>query len=166
MAASGGAGAAAAIAAVNDITDVVLRKDCYAQNASDIAYTFVGDKRLACRSEADSEMILFYNFGETVKLTGLLLDGPDGELPTDIKIFTNRASLSFDDVADLPAVQDLKLTAASAGKTLPLKLAKFAAVNSVYIFASSTEGKSALSKVSFFGSKAATSDMSKFQPAG
>ncbi len=87
-----------------------------------------------------------------------------------MKLFVNRATLDFDDALDIEPTQLLQLKASDYGKDVvtKLKVAKFTAVNSLFVFAEcETSEKVALSKIGFVGLPVqGTSDMNKLKKVG
>ena len=63
------------------------------------------DRTLACRSDADAQLIVFFPFSQTVRLSAIILDAPEGDRPTVVKLFANRATLGFDELDDVEATQ-------------------------------------------------------------
>jgi hypothetical protein len=126
------------------VTQHVSRKDLFAlNNATDAAHVLQGDASLVCRSDADAQLILGLSFNQTVRLAGLSLGGPLGaEQPRLLKLFVNRPALGFEDVADVEAAQEFVLADAdlAPGAQLKLKVARFAAVNSLHLFVEGVDG--------------------------
>ena len=139
-----GAAAGAPSGAPADVTQHVSRKDLFAlNNATDAAHVLQGDASLVCRSDADAQLILGLSFNQTVRLAGLSLGGPLGaEQPRVLKLYVNRPALGFEDVADVEAAQEFALTDAdlAPGAQLKLKVARFAAVNSLHLFVEGPDG--------------------------
>ncbi len=120
-----------------------------------------------CRSDADSQLIVYIPFNTPVRLTGIIVNGPADEAPTVLKVFVNRSALGFDDVGDVEPAQTLLLKPADLGDDVQTKLkpTKFGNVNSLFVFAE-REGSDtvALSKLSFVGQVlSGSSDMSKLK---
>jgi hypothetical protein len=112
------------------------------------------DHRLVCRSDADNQLIVFIPFNTPVRLSGIILNGPEAERPTTVKLYANRAALGFEDVTDIEPTQELALKPEEFGDdaVAKLKVAKFTAVNSLFLFVECGEGETvALSKVGFVG---------------
>lgn len=139
-----GAAAGAPSGAPADVTQHVSRKDLFAlNNATDAAHVLQGDASLVCRSDADAQLIIGLSFNQTVRLAGLSLGGPLGaEQPRLLKLFVNRPALGFEDVADVEAAQEFVLADAdlAPGAQLKLKVARFAAVNSLHLFVEGVDG--------------------------
>lgn len=91
-----------------------------------------------CRSDCDSQMILHLALQTPAKLSQLVLTAPAGEAPTQLKLFVNKAALSFDDVERglKPAQEFANLDATSFDGTHPLvlKTTAFVGVTSLILF--------------------------------
>jgi PITH domain len=62
------------------------------------------------------------SFFSVVKLHSISIKGTGGAAPRHVRLFVNRISLGFSDVADAPPAQDLDLTAAElAGDPIALR---------------------------------------------
>lgn len=125
------------------------------------------DDKLVCRSDADNQMILYIPFNSAVRLSGIILNGPQEEVPTTVKLYINRSALDFDDVTDIEPAQALTLKPSDYGNDIQqkLKVAKFTAVNSLFLFAENANNETvALHKVAFIGQLVqGSSDMSKLK---
>ena len=63
------------------------------------------DRRLVCRSDADSQLLLYIPFNQTVKLTGVIFDGPADEHPTLARIFVNSTPIGFEEAEEAEPAQ-------------------------------------------------------------
>ena len=63
------------------------------------------DRRLVCRSDADSQLLLYIPFNQTVKLTGVVFDSPAEEHPTVAKIFVNSTPMGFEEAEEADPAQ-------------------------------------------------------------
>jgi hypothetical protein len=123
------------------------------------------DRRLVCRSDADSQLLLYVPFNQTVKLSGLKLDGPAEEAPTVCKIWVNSTPIGFDEVEDgAEPAQVIALGPGDVGedaKEIKLKLVRFQRVNHLHLFFDRPgSDTTALSGIKFYGSAVqATGDL-------
>merc|ERR1719335_2192900 len=85
---------------------------------------------LLVESDADEQLLITLSFKSQVKVHSILIDGPtDGRAPKEIKLFVNKAGLSFDDAESGVAAQELEITPAMLGQRLELHFVKFQRVN-------------------------------------
>lgn len=125
---------------------------------------------LLAESDADEQLLMHITFSTKVKLHSISLAGPsDGRAPKDVKLFANKLSLGFDDVADMKADTELELAekqVAGSGEKLELKFVKFQNVEKLTVFISSNQGdeeSTALSCLKLWGASVATTNMSEFK---
>ncbi|GFH28988.1 PITH domain-containing protein [Haematococcus lacustris] len=127
------------------------------------------DAGLVMESDADEQLLINLEFNTKVKLMGIVLKGPADSGPRTVKLFANRSHMGFSDCqGSVPPAQELQLTAAqvSAGETIPLKLVKFAFVQSISIFIEDNqEGTETtkVSKIAFVGQSGDTFDVSQIK---
>jgi len=112
-------------------------------------------------SDADEQMLLNIHFNQKVRIRSIVIQTKVAEQgPKELKIFTNRPSLGFEDVenADEPeTAQTLELSQeeVSLGKPISLRFVRFQNVNSLHIFIISNQGGTETTRidaVNFFGS--------------
>jgi hypothetical protein len=141
-----------------DVAEHVNKKGCFCLNEMkqhSHANLFVGDRRLVVRSDVDGQLLLHVPFTNTLRLSGLQLDAPDGEAPTRVKIWVNAPTLGFEEVDDVEPAQTLQLAAGDVGegaRLLPLKPVRFNKVDSLHVLLE-REGadKVAVSSIKFVG---------------
>ena len=100
-----------------DITDQVDVRNTSALNesrAGSAKFLFAGDRTLACRSDADSQLLITLPFLSTVRLSSIFVDGPVGERPTIAKLYVNRATLGFDELDDVEPTQVCRVDMAAS----------------------------------------------------
>ena len=121
-------------------------------------------------SDIDPQLLIHVPFKAPVRLNGIRFiysEGAGGErVPDEIKMFTNRISLGFEDAESLPALQTISYSDIISGKTIPLKVALFQNVTSIQLFVNSNKGgcdKSEMGKIKLFGSLAETMNMREFK---
>jgi hypothetical protein len=122
-----------------------------------------------CRSDADSQLLLYFPFNQTVKLAALVLNAPEGQAPTVLKLYANKPSLGFEDLEDVEPTQTIALSAKNFGDDVQTRIAfvKFQAVNSLHMFVENGEGPvSALSTVKFIGVPVAGMDIKAIKKVG
>ncbi|CAM9598038.1 unnamed protein product [Laminaria digitata] len=150
----------------------VGRADCYCLNQQSGATwenLFIGDERLALRSDADEQLLLHLGFMETVKLHSIdfVAPGDEDSAPLTVKLYLNRQSMGFSDTDDMAPAQSLELTAEDlvAGSASVLKFVKFQRVTGLSIFVEDNNGaeQTCLSGVRFYGSPVATTKMGDFK---
>lgn len=134
------------------------------------ANMFIGDETLVCRSDADNQLIVYVPFNSTLRLSAVIIDGPSSEAPVVVKLYPNRSTLGFDDVADMEPAQTLNLKDSDLGKDVQtkLKVVKFTAVNELCLF---FEGAAdcdtvAVSRLRFIGTPVQGTDMAALKKAG
>jgi len=162
-----------------DLTDKLDKTACYARNEhSRFPWTnlIIGDTRLGCKSDADEQLILHFEFNDFVKVHSIKLtefnNGCDPEQnPTLVKIFVNRVNLGFEDIEDVdptmtfePTAEDLKENADS----LLTQYVKFQRVKSITLFVEDNNGgeTTALGALKFFGKPVAGTNMNDFKKQG
>jgi hypothetical protein len=127
-------------------------------------------------SDTDEQLLLHIPFTQKVKLTGIAFAAPPSSAatkgPKSVKLFVNRPHVGFSDAESTPAAAELSLTAADledgegAGKTLPLKPARFTGVDVLSIFVESNQGDeetTVLSRLTLFGSAGDTFDVAQIK---
>lgn len=121
-------------------------------------------------SDTDEQLLLHIPFTQKVKLSGIAFAAPagSGKAPKTVRLFVNRPNVGFSDADSTPAAQELKLAAADledgdgAGKTLPLKPARFTGVDVLSIFIEDNQGDedtTALTRLTLFGTAGETFDV-------
>lgn len=162
-----------------DLTDKLEKTACYARNEhSRFPWTnlIIGDTRLGCKSDADEQLILHFEFSEFVKVHSIKLTEfnkglePD-ENPTRVLLFVNRNNLGFEDIDDVDPTTTLELTAEDLKENadnLLLKFVQYQRVKSITVFVEDNSGgeMSALGGLKFFGLPVATTNMADFKKQG
>ena len=163
------------MAAPQDITEVIDKKETYGLNISDrfpFTNLFVGDNTLMTRSDADEQLLLHITFGEAVCLQGIKLvagEGKINEAPRTVKLFANRVSVSFTDVESATPTQLLELSRADVGPDsifTPVKQVLFNRINSLTIFIASNQGEEDVTTVGglrLFGKPLGSTNMSQLK---
>ena len=102
-----------------DITPLISKSECYCLNECHDAThenLFIGDDRLALKSDADEQLLIHITFNETVKVSGLkftAFNTANLDLQTSpkyIKVFVNRPSMGFSDAEDVEPTEEFELT--------------------------------------------------------
>mmetsp|Transcript_24517 Transcript_24517/g.53711 ORF Transcript_24517/g.53711 Transcript_24517/m.53711 type:complete len:187 (-) Transcript_24517:944-1504(-) len=162
-----------------DLTDKLDKTACYARNEHNrFPWTnlIIGDTRLGCKSDADEQLILHFEFNEfvrvhSIKLTEFNNGVEPEENPTRILLFVNRVNLGFEDIEDVDPTTTIELTAEdlkeNADKLL-LKFVQYQRVKSITVFVEDNNGGdiSALGGLKFFGLPVATTNMADFKKQG
>jgi len=110
------------------------------------------------KSDVDEQLLLNIYFNQAVRVRSIAIQSSDSASgPKDIKLFTNRPSIGFEDVEDdEEASQVLSLTKDEVkdGKKIPVKFVRFQSVNSLHIFVASNqddEEETRIDSVNIFG---------------
>ena len=141
-----------------------------ASNPSDLATVLAatGADAAPVRSDCDEQLLVNLTLAQTSKIHSIRLGGPDADTaPKTVKLFINRAALSFDDVEDLPPTQTLTLSGQSA--TLPLQFVKFQSVSTLTVFIEGNQSDgdvTQLSHLSLIGTPLHTTNMSDLKKGG
>jgi len=162
-----------------DLTEKLDKTACYARNEhSRFPWTnlMIGDTRLGCKSDADEQIILHFEFGEFVKVHSIKLtefnNGCDPEQnPSRVLLFVNRNNLGFEDIEDVDPTTVLELTTEDLkenANNLILQYVKFQRVKSITLFVEDNNGGeiSSLGGLKFFGKPVATTNMADFKKQG
>jgi len=95
------------------------------------------------KSDVDEQLLLNIYFNQAVRVRSIVIQSSDSASgPKDIKLFTNRPSIGFEDVEDdKEASQIFSLTKDDVkdGKKIPVKFVRFQSVNSLHIFVASNQ---------------------------
>ena len=159
-----------------DLSEKLEKTACYARNEDSRfpwSNLLIGDTRLGCKSDADEQLILHFEFSEFVKVHSLKLtefnNGVDPEQnPTVVKLFVNRNNLGFEDIDDVDPTMELELTAEdlkeNADNTL-VQYVKFQRVKSITLFVEENNGGeiTSLGALRFYGKPVATTNMNDFK---
>ncbi|GMH72986.1 hypothetical protein TrRE_jg617, partial [Triparma retinervis] len=101
------------------ITPLISKSECYCLNECHDAThenLFIGDDRLALKSDADEQLLIHITFNETVKVSGLKFTAFNTAnldlqtAPKYIKVFVNRPSMGFSDAEDVEPTEEFELT--------------------------------------------------------
>jgi len=162
-----------------DLTDKLEKTACYARNEhSRFPWTnlMIGDTRLGCKSDADEQLILHFEFQEFVKVHSIKLtefnNGCDPEQnPSRVLLFVNRNNLGFEDIEDVDPTTTLELTSDDLKENadnLLLQYVKYQRIKSITLFVEDNNGGeiSALGGLKFFGKPVATTNMADFKKQG
>ena len=112
-------------------------------------------------------LLLFLRL-QPVKIKSVRILAPDAaQAPRTVKLFTNRPSLGFGDVEDIPATQEFTIEEDKATDALlTLRFVKFQTVNSVTIFIDDNQGGgdvTTIGRIEFFGEGRDAMDVGKIQ---
>lgn len=122
---------------------------------------------LLIESDADEQLLINIAFKSKVKLHSIAVCGPsDGRAPKKLRLFANRAQVSFDDVESMPAEDELELSPDELGDRREVKFVKFQSLDRLTIFIASNQGdeeSSALSGLKLWGASVATTKMGDFK---
>mmetsp|Transcript_58469 Transcript_58469/g.143013 ORF Transcript_58469/g.143013 Transcript_58469/m.143013 type:complete len:207 (-) Transcript_58469:432-1052(-) len=163
-----------------DLSGIIDKTECYARNENPnfpMSNLFIGDSRLACKSDADEQLILHISFQEFVKIKTIQFvefnGGADPECnPTTVKLFVNRNNLGFEDIDDVEPTQEFELTSeqlkettADGSASIPTKYVKFQRTKTLTIFIEDNNGGeiTALGGLKLMGRTVATTNMSEFK---
>jgi len=93
-------------------------------------------------SDCDPELLFNFKFDGNVKLKSLIvIGGDDDEEPTKLRMFKNKEGLTFDDVNNGKADQDIDLVTDPRGDVqYPLKTTKFNNVHHLSLFFPESKG--------------------------
>eukprot|EP00531_Pseudo-nitzschia_arenysensis_P013549 CAMPEP_0116132724 /NCGR_PEP_ID=MMETSP0329-20121206/9711_1 /TAXON_ID=697910 /ORGANISM="Pseudo-nitzschia arenysensis, Strain B593" /LENGTH=184 /DNA_ID=CAMNT_0003627279 /DNA_START=54 /DNA_END=608 /DNA_ORIENTATION=+ len=162
-----------------DLTDKIEKKACYARNEDSRfpwANLLMGDTRLGCKSDADEQLILHFEFGEFVKVHSIKFtefnNGSDPEQnPTRVLLFVNRNNLGFEDIEDVDPTTTIELTSEDLKENadnILLKYVNYQRVKTITLFVEDNNGGevSALGGLKFFGKPVATTNMDDFKKQG
>jgi len=119
------------------------------------------------QSDADSQLLISIPFQSPVKLNGIKFSFRENvspeNLPSKIRIFTNRISLDFSDAESVPAVEEINDP--KSGELIPLKFVLFQNVFSVQIFVQDNNGGDVteISTIELFGLAGENMNMREFK---
>ncbi|GMI48067.1 hypothetical protein TrCOL_g11429 [Triparma columacea] len=151
MMATGAAGAEAQpkldCTTMRDITPLIAKAECYCLNECHDAThenLFIGDDRLALKSDADEQLLIHITFNETVKVSGLKFTAYNTSnldlqtAPKYVKVFVNRPSMGFTDAEDVEPTEEFEFTeeeiSNEKGVEKSVRFVKFQRVSSLSIF--------------------------------
>jgi len=96
------------------------------------------------KSDTDEQLLLIIPFNLSVKIHSLIIEGPNSNAPSHIKLFINRKSFDFSDAETLPSVQEINLSPNQTKKgsfvQIPLRFVKFQNCESLIIFVDKNHG--------------------------
>ena len=151
-------------AATVDLEDQIFWNGCETLNVkgkNDISMVMKQGPRdqadLLIESDADEQLLATVRFNQAVKLHSIMIDGPEGRAPKDVKLFVNKQAFAFSDAEGHAPVQELDLGQAEVGKRIELRYVKFQNVDSLTIFIASNqaeddeEGSTAVSTIKLWG---------------
>eukprot|EP01114_Cavostelium_apophysatum_P005472 TRINITY_DN1649_c2_g1_i1.p2 TRINITY_DN1649_c2_g1~~TRINITY_DN1649_c2_g1_i1.p2 ORF type:complete len:184 (-),score=46.26 TRINITY_DN1649_c2_g1_i1:620-1171(-) len=108
-------------------------------------------------SDCDEQLLIVIPFSSAVRISSLIIAGPEEFAPSHLKLFINKPSFDFDNAESMPAVQDVILKKDDTkgdGKEIQLKYVKFQNVTSLIIFVDKNHGnkdKTTISKLVVMG---------------
>ena len=89
---------------LNATNDGALKQVLVPGPAGDVVYP-------PLKSDADEQLLVTINLPSAAKLHEIKISGPDdGTAPKEVKLFANKANMSFDDCEDFPATQTLEFS--------------------------------------------------------
>eukprot|EP01119_Soliformovum_irregulare_P001499 TRINITY_DN111_c0_g2_i5.p1 TRINITY_DN111_c0_g2~~TRINITY_DN111_c0_g2_i5.p1 ORF type:complete len:801 (-),score=156.66 TRINITY_DN111_c0_g2_i5:2510-4648(-) len=109
------------------------------------------------KSDSDQQMLIKISFKEKVKIHTLVIQAPPSLAPNTLKLFVDKAHLSFSDAEDEKARQEVTLDSTSSseeGAVLTLDFVKFQSVSHLTVFVVDNQGGgdvSSLTKLEIFG---------------
>ena len=128
---------------------------------------------VALRSDADEQLLLYVPFPSAVKLHSLAFTAPPSHAPRTLKVFINKPHMTFDDVEGMCCTQAFEVSPGQTqGTPILTKYVNFQFVTSVTLFLDKGEDDelddevSAISKLQFFGSVSADTNMKEFKKVG
>ena len=159
-----------------DLIPKLDKSQCYAKNEASgfpLDNLFLGDSRLAFRTDADEQAIVHLAFNEFVKIHSIQFiaynNGVDPELnPSKVHLYVNRENLGFEDCDDVDPQQTLHLTSEDLKETaspLPLKYVLYQRVSSLTLFIEDNQGGeiTALGGLKLWGRPVAGTNMADFK---
>jgi len=172
--ASGTAPPPAPAVGIVDLSDLVVQERCRCLNdapSKPFRNVFLGDDRFVCESDGDEQLLMTFEFREAVRLHSINIVAPPGAAaPQTVKLFINKESIDFGETEDLPAAQELRLTAEDLepDRVTKLKMQLFTYVNSLTVFVEDNGGADAtqVARVSFQGTPLASFNMKEFKKVG
>lgn len=162
-----------------DLSDKLDKPACYARNEN-ASYPwgnlFIGDSRLALRSDADEQLIIHLTFQEFVKVKSIKFTefnrGASPDLnPVTVHIHVNRNNLGFEDIEDVDPAQSITLTTddlREISDAIDLYYVKFQRVKSLTFFVEDNAGGdvTAIGGLKIMGRTVATTNMNDFKSQG
>jgi len=159
-----------------DLGDLLNKTECYARNENGAfpwTNLFIGDTRIGCRSDADEQIILHFEFKEFVKLRSIKLTEwnngtePD-QNPSRVLLFLNRVNLGFEDIEDVDPTTTLEITNEDLKENadnLQLEYRKYQRVKSITLFVEDNNGGeiTSIGGLKFFGKPVAGTTMNDFK---
>ena len=128
---------------------------------------------VALRSDADEQLLLYVPFPSAVKLHSLAFTAPPSHAPRTLKVFINKPHMTFNDVEGMCCTQAFEVSPGQTqGTPILTKYVNFQFVTSVTLFLDKGEDDelddevSAISKLQFFGSVSADTNMKEFKKVG
>jgi len=120
-------------------------------------------------SDCDEQLLITVAFTTAVKLHSIIVEGPESA-PSELRLFVNQVSMSFDDAEQNEPMQTLALDQASvAGKPTLVKYVKFQNVSTMSIFVPENLAGSevtVLHRLRFIGQPIDTTNMSDLKKMG
>mmetsp|Transcript_5444 Transcript_5444/g.15445 ORF Transcript_5444/g.15445 Transcript_5444/m.15445 type:complete len:166 (-) Transcript_5444:7-504(-) len=123
-------------------------------------------------SDVDAQMIVKLEFRQPVKLNSIRITSgaEEGTAPKLVKIYQGKPDISFNDVEDLPSIQDLDMGEEEAkGKDMPLRFVKFQSVKSLQLFFAENANPdekehTSIKRIQLLGEPAQAMDMKDWKP--
>lgn len=157
-----------------DLSDLIVKERCHCLNDSPgkpFENVFIGDDRLVCESEDDEQLLMTFEFRESVRLHSINVIAPsDDHAPRMVKLFVNKQSIDFADCSELPAAQELLLEHEDVlpERVCKLKMYNFNYVNLITLFVEDNHGAdiTRICTVKFNGATLPSTDMKNFKKVG
>ena len=158
---------------MEDLSELIVKEACHCLNDSPgkpFSNVFIGDERLVCESDNDEQLLMTFEFRESVRLHSINIVAPSGDgAPLNVKLFVNQASIGFSD-CDGPCAQAFELSMEDVNKerVCELKMTRFSYVNSISIFVEDNHGADVteISSIKFIGCKLQGTNMAEFKKQG
>jgi len=151
-----------------DLFPLINRAHCECKNEDDenTLHNFFDSQR-SLASDCDEQLLIYIPFIQPVKIHSLLIAGPNGNSPKNVKIFANLESpLDFDRALSSTAIQAIDFT--KEEKNLAnLKFVKFQNVHNIQVFVidnDSGSDKTIIKELKIYGSPvSSTTNMQDFK---
>ena len=158
---------------IYDITSLIEDAKSEIQNATSdsvLSSILKGQGGYKVTSDCDAQLLFNLYFSTPVKIHHLKIRGCSlGTSPLNIKLFINRAPLSFDDVEAIDPTEELEIQEGELEGDLILSYVKYQNVSNLTIFVEDNrEGGDVteMSQLEFFGAPLHETNMSELKKVG
>ncbi|KAI9299163.1 DUF1000-domain-containing protein [Neoconidiobolus thromboides FSU 785] len=151
----------------SDITSLIQKNQIESlnlRNEDNISNIFDNQNDKVVQSDADEQILINLQFSQAVKIHSIKFQAPLNNAPKNIKLFSNKYSLGFDDVTSMEPTQELILESKDyeENSVTNLRFVKFQNVNALSIFIEDNLNEdeiTSLKNITIFGQPVHTTNM-------